>query len=229
MGRLVRKLVAVVLAAVIITGTVSTAGNSVSAEGEETTISSGHVGNPYYGGYYNCTWTAWELVYAATGIALPSFGNAGSWAASAMNYGFYVSSVPAANTIVVWTGHVGFVSAVSDDGTMVYIKEGGFAGGYNEGWWPAYGARTGQALLGYIYLTDVPSQYYTTLESIQSVTSAEVAEEARKQKLVQEEAETIVTVDDAEAIEQDSLKDEEKQAISDVKEEDKSITVKQVD
>lgn len=108
--------------------------------------------NPYYGGYANCTWSAWQIAYETTGIALPAFGRAGNWMNAAASMGYTVSNVPAVNSIVVWSNHVGFVSAVSEDGSMVYIREGGYCGGYHEGWFPAYYSRSRQALYGYIYL-----------------------------------------------------------------------------
>jgi hypothetical protein len=46
------------------------------------------------------------------------------------------------------------VTAVNEDGTMIYIKEGNFNGRYHEGWWPVASSRHGQKLYGYIYLTD---------------------------------------------------------------------------
>ena len=66
--------------------------------------------------------------------------------------GYTVSSVPAVNSIVCWSHHVGVVTAISEDGSMVYIKEGGYCGGYHEGWFPAYYSRSRQALYGYIWL-----------------------------------------------------------------------------
>ena len=108
--------------------------------------------NPYFGGYSNCTWSAWQIAYETTGIALPNFGAAGGWMNAAASMGYTVSNVPAVNSIVVWSHHVGFVSAVSEDGSMVYIREGGYCGGYHEGWFPAYYPRSYQALYGYIYL-----------------------------------------------------------------------------
>ncbi len=108
--------------------------------------------NPYFGGYSNCTWSAWQIVYETTGIALPNFGVAGNWMNAAARMGYTVSSVPAVNSIVCWSHHVGVVTAISEDGSMVYIKEGGYCGGYHEGWFPAYYSRSRQALYGYIWL-----------------------------------------------------------------------------
>lgn len=109
-------------------------------------------GNPYWGGYGNCTWSAWQLAYENTGVALPQLGSATNWYYSAASYGYTVSNVPQAGSIIVWSGHVGYVSAVSEDGNSVYVLEGGYCGGYHEGWWPAYSARNYRALIGYIYL-----------------------------------------------------------------------------
>ena len=108
--------------------------------------------NPYFGGYQNCTWSAWQIAYETTGIALPNFGSAGNWLNKAASMGYTTSNVPVSNSIVVWSSHVGYVSAVSEDGSMVYIREGGYNGGYHEGWFPAYYPRSYQALYGYIYL-----------------------------------------------------------------------------
>ncbi len=108
--------------------------------------------NPYSGSWNNCTWSAWQLTYQTYGIALPDWGSAGNWLNNAMNQGYTVSSVPVAGSIVVWSHHVGLVTAVSEDGSSVYIIEGGYCGGYHEGWFPAYYSRSSQKLLGYIYL-----------------------------------------------------------------------------
>lgn len=108
--------------------------------------------NPYYGGYRNCTWSAWQIAYETTGIALPNFGSAGNWLNKAASMGYVTSNVPVPNSIVVWSGHVGYVDAVSEDGSMIYVREGGYRGGYHEGWFPAYTPRSWQALYGYVYL-----------------------------------------------------------------------------
>ena len=108
--------------------------------------------NPYFGGYRNCTWSAWQITYERTGIALPDFGRASNWMNAAASMGYTVSSEPVANSIIVWSNHVGYVGAVSEDGSMVYVIEGGYCGGYHEGWFPAYYPRSNQALYGYIYL-----------------------------------------------------------------------------
>lgn len=70
------------------------------------------------------------MAYEATGISLPSLGNAGQWYANAAAYGYVVSGTPRANSIGVWSGHVVYVTDF--DGQNIYIKEGGFLGGYHE-------------------------------------------------------------------------------------------------
>ena len=118
-------------------------------------------GNPYYGGYSNCTWTAWELAYAATGVAMPNFGNAGNWINAASWNGFRTGREPAPNSIIVWSGHVAFVASVDYAAGTVYVKEGGYLGHYNERVVSAYAGSGGRALLGYIYLDGGSWQDYS--------------------------------------------------------------------
>lgn len=95
-------------------------------------------GNPYAGGWGNCTYGAWEALYEARGIALPGFGNAGEWYANAAAAGYSVSSFPTAGGIIVWgggntgLGHVAYVDAVQ--GGMVHIIEGNYNGHANSRW-----------------------------------------------------------------------------------------------
>ena len=110
-------------------------------------------GNPYYGGYSNCTWTAWQLVYSAYGIALPNFGNAGNWANAARSYGYGVGYEPAAGSVAVWSSHVAYVASVDYVSNTTHIQEGGYLGGYNERTVPASSSVNGQAFLGYIYIS----------------------------------------------------------------------------
>ena len=105
-------------------------------------------GNPYGGGWSNCTYGAWQALYDATGIELPNFGDASSWLYSAQSYGYETGLVPVAGAIAVYSHHVAYVSAV--DGDSVYIIEGGFNGGYHERWVSSWGTGT-QSLQGYIY------------------------------------------------------------------------------
>lgn len=107
-------------------------------------------GNPYSGGWANCTWSAWELANEAGGYVLPSLGNAGEWYANAEAAGLSVGSEPCANSIGVYSNHVVYVADF--DGQNIYLKEGNFNGAYNEEWHDGYTSRHGQALIGYIYL-----------------------------------------------------------------------------
>lgn len=109
----------------------------------------GSANNPYYGGWSNCAYGAWQLAHDLSGVNLPSWGYAGSWLWSAQASGYATGYAPAAGSIAVYTGHVAYVSAV--DGDMVYIMEGGFNGGYNERW-VSKDYIYGQSLVGYIYL-----------------------------------------------------------------------------
>ena len=106
--------------------------------------------NPYWGGWSNCTWSAWQLAYDATGVALPSLGNAGSWLYSASGYGYATGGTPAAGSIGVYSNHVVYVDAVGPDGSY-HICEGGYLGRYNERW-VSGGSLDGQSLYGFIYL-----------------------------------------------------------------------------
>lgn len=105
--------------------------------------------DPYGGGSSNCTDEAWLQAYAA-GHVLPNWGNATSWLYNAQATGYSTGYAPAAGAIAVYSHHVAYVDHVNADGT-VYIKEGGFNGGYNERTVAATGTGT-QALQGYIYL-----------------------------------------------------------------------------
>ncbi len=227
-----RKLTAVLLALIIgLSVFIGKTDRAFAEDGDEQWNTYAY--NPYYGGWSNCTWSAWQLVYESTGIALPSMGNAGQWAASAMAMGYYVSSVPAPNTIAVWSGHVAYVTAVSEDGSMIYIKEGGWGGGYNEGWYYAYGPRTWQALYGYIYLGDAPSSYYTPDELALAYSSGLTrqntadADSAANQQLAAQEEEKIIRIDDAAADE--VIKSVDRDAIQDLQEEDRNYTVESLE
>jgi surface antigen len=105
--------------------------------------------NPYVSWYQgddgawhsNCTFWAWQRWLEVYGEALPSWGNAGEWAANAAAAGYPVDTIPRFGTIVMtWEsalGHVAFVEAVSpDDPNTFLISEYGFAIGveYHERW-----------------------------------------------------------------------------------------------
>ena len=111
--------------------------------------------NPYPGTISsNCTFAVWALANQAVGARLPNWGDAGNWFRRAGISGYKTGDKPAANSIIVWDHHVGYVTEVSEDGTMIYIKEGNFSGSYHEGWWPVTSSRHGMAVYGYIYLTE---------------------------------------------------------------------------
>lgn len=142
------------------------------------TIISSAASNPYpinnynsSGEWSNCTWSVWKLVYDNLGIALPAWGNAGSWYSNAQKSGYRVGSTPQVNSIICYDGHVAFVTSVSSDGSKVYIKEGGYGydpnKGYHEGYTNAYGSReyTGQTIYGYIYLANQGEMTYPTIST----------------------------------------------------------------
>lgn len=126
-------------------------------------VTSSAASNPYdryakdaNGNWANCTWWAWQLAYDNTGVALPGWGNAGTWYNRAVNAGYSCGSTPAVNSIAVRSngsyGHVQFVTAVS--GSQIYVKEGGYRGtsnGYHEGWTMTSG------VIGYIYCSNKPT------------------------------------------------------------------------
>ncbi|MCR5229235.1 MAG: CHAP domain-containing protein [Solobacterium sp.] len=229
--KIIKKLTAVLLSAILGISVFTGRTAGIYAEGESEQWNT-YAYNPYYGGWSNCTWSAWQLVYESTGIALPSFGNAGQWAASAMAAGYYVSGIPAANTIAVWSGHVAYVTDVSEDGSLIYIKEGGWGGGYNEGWYNSFGARTWQAFLGYIYLGDPPAFYYTPDDlalAYSGLTQRNTADadSAANQRLAAREEEKIIRIDDAAADE--VIKSVERDAIQDLQEEDRNYIVESLE
>lgn len=187
--------------------------SSVSAEGS----------NPYVGGWTNCTWSAWQLVYESTGLALPRWGNGGEWGYNAANDGYYVSSIPAANTIAVWSNHVAYVTDVSEDGQSVYIREGGWGGTYNEGWIPSTGVRSSQTLIGYIYLGgEVPATYYRPSDLSTPTSPEEAARQADQARMVQEEEQKVIKVEDVSKTE--TLKTDEILSKEQLSKEDKSST-----
>ena len=125
-------------------------GETPAAEAAATTAPVyGGGSNPYWGGWSNCTWGAWQLAYEIGGVALPGWGNAGSWVYGAQASGYATGSEPRANAIAVYSHHVAYVDSV--EGGAVHIQEGGFDGHYMQRWVPPYSDGQ-QALLGYIYL-----------------------------------------------------------------------------
>lgn len=119
-----------------------------------------------------CTWFAWQQAYEKTGIALPAWGNAGSWYSNAAKAGYSVGSTPKANSIAVWTGdyygHVAYVTSVSSSNTFT-VNEGGRTDlDHTSSKGVAYGYTltnavgqprpwdTGKTLVGFIYLNANP-------------------------------------------------------------------------
>lgn len=105
-------------------------------------FSSGSFTASYGGNGYDYGWCTY---YVASRVAVPNnWGNANTWDNYARLSGWTVSSQPIvgaiAQTDVGWGGHVAYVEAVSDDGTMIkYSDMNGIAGwgrvGYS-GWVP---------------------------------------------------------------------------------------------
>lgn len=182
--------------------------------------------NPYYGGWSNCTWGAWQLVYEYTGIALPAWHNAWQWYQDAMADGFEVSQYPRANSIGVWNSHVVYVTEF--DGQNIYVKEGGFLGGYNEGWSDGFSSRYGEPLIGYIYIPGEMSEIsaptsastqLTAVERIEETPSVEmaIAPEVREQLIENLDEDVVKRYNDTF---KEKIKTDEAQAIEDVKKED---------
>lgn len=126
-------------------------GETTQTKAQTTTVSKS-ARNPYYGGWSNCTWGAWQLVYNNLGIALPSMGNAGNWLASAQRLGYGTGSEPRVGAVAVYSMHVAYVVDYQPwRSNPVEIEEGGFNGGHNIRWVSAKTTGT-QPLRGYIYL-----------------------------------------------------------------------------
>lgn len=159
------------LAAVITVAEVTAMTSNVFAEG-----------NPYRGGWSNCTWGAWQLTYDKLGIALPGMGNAYEWLGNAAAYGYATGSAPAANSIIVWSngrtglGHVAYVDYVNEDGT-IFIEEGGNGGHYAARTVDPYNPSSSLVFSGYIYLGDATEYItYDTYESDSYTVSESQAE-----------------------------------------------------
>lgn len=160
-----------VLAAVITVVEISAATSTVFAEG-----------NPYRGGWSNCTWGAWQLTYDKLGMELPGMGNAYEWLGNAAAKGYATGSTPAANSIIVWSGgrtglgHVAYVDYVNEDGT-VFIEEGGNGGHYAARTVDPNSTSSGLYLSGYIYLGDGTDYItYDTYDSASYTVSESQAE-----------------------------------------------------
>lgn len=158
--------------------------------------------NPYpkwqningWGETVRCTYYAWQQVYDNLGIALPGWGNGGTWLTSATNAGYLTGTTPQPKSLVVWTdggfGHVEYVTEVN--GNNIIVNGGGYynldhsphkQSGQDTGVWTgvkkpgtAGSIYYGQTLAGYIYFgqinpppTKEPSVTFTTDASRQSI------------------------------------------------------------
>lgn len=80
-------------------------------------------------GYYEvpCTRFAWQQVYDNLGIALPGWGNAGTWLDHAKNAGISTGTVAKPGSVAVWVGdgagHVAYVTSAL--GNTFTVNEGG--------------------------------------------------------------------------------------------------------
>lgn len=79
-----------------------------------------------------CTYYAWQQVYDRHGIALPAWGNAGSWLDGARNSGYQTGTEARSGSLAVWKpsasnswGHVAYVTSAGG-GSFTY-NEGGTA------------------------------------------------------------------------------------------------------
>ena len=163
----------------------------VAAEISALTSTAFAEGNPYRGGWSNCTWGAWQLAYDKLGIALPGMGNAYEWLGNAAAYGYATGSEPAANSIIVWSqgrtglGHVAYVDYVNDDGT-IFIEEGGNGGHYAARTIDPYNPSSSLVLSGYIYLGNATD--YVTYDTYESDSYTVSESQAEAINLVVEEA-----------------------------------------
>lgn len=178
--------------------------------------------NPYTGGYYNCTWTAWNAADEA-GYKLPGWHNAGVWAIEAAMQGFFVSDTPAENSIAVWSNHVAFVKEVLENGN-IYVEEGGASIGHRFTETSGDGSLYRMTFIGYIYLpiTEIPEgakrlPLLPLLEKAQNVNinisteqiarrQIEINELADKEETLAKERENVTYVEE---IKNDSVKSDE--------------------
>lgn len=108
-----------------------------------------------------CTWKAEDLMHTATGLYMPNFGDAHSWRDNAGPNGWIVGSTPETSSIMVmqyangykylywnttynqWVqtsinsvGHVGWVTSLGYNGSMVYLVDRNWSGtGQDGGRW----------------------------------------------------------------------------------------------
>lgn len=104
----------------------------------------------------------WGFDLHATGIYNGYYGAQGYYYNAAAN-GDTVTNTPAAGCLAVWGdstyGHVGFVEQVNGD--QILLTEGGYNGGFHEGWynrysldrsWTSGGQNFYQKFLGFVYI-----------------------------------------------------------------------------
>lgn len=125
-------------------------------------------GNPFGGGFSNCTYGTWQYVYERTGIELPMLGDAGQWYANAQGYGYEVNpTTPLPPCVAVWDHHVAFVDSVS--GGQMHVLSGGYLGGPEDRWVSTgsvldAGTQYAQNLKGFIYLNHRPNGVVNVIE-----------------------------------------------------------------
>lgn len=102
-----------------------------------------------------CTYYAWQQVYDRQGIALPGWGNAGTWLSYAKSAGYSTGNTAQVDAVAVWTdggyGHVAYVTAVS--GSQMTVDEGGRT---------AYASSTGGIATGQSRSSVVGSSLWTS-------------------------------------------------------------------
>jgi hypothetical protein len=112
---------------------------------------------------------------------------------------------------------------------MIYVKEGGYCGGYHEGWWPSQGGRNGQAFYGFIYIGSggqviAPTQIITTTTTVDETTGETIETQTVTTTGVSriefpEITEDVVRVDDA--AKEETVKREDLDAKKELQKEDK--------
>lgn len=113
--------------------------------------------NPFYPNYVSqCTWRAEDLMHSATGLYMPVYGNAGTWANAAGAQGWTVGTSPETPSVMVmqyangykywyWNGsqwmqtsintvgHVAWVTNIGENGAMVYVIDRNWNGDRQDG------------------------------------------------------------------------------------------------
>lgn len=186
MKKTTKKLLSIILVAIILVAQFSFISNVMAASTEPDLGGTAYNGaNPFAqsGLSGQCTWYAWGRTYELTGIDLPCRGNANTWYDVAAQNGFTVSGTPRENSVICWEGgafadygHVGFVEAF--DGTNVTISQSN----YNwSGWydgkmtmtWDELNSWSGGGIRGYIYVGEDPKPVDTEAPNISNVAVSE--------------------------------------------------------